>query len=116
MGVQDQEMEDFKKEVRGDIHDMTNSINKLAEVMQTVVTQGAVNQEKEKHQQAFNDTTSDRLTDLERLVKEIQIERAQEKPSRDFLMKYWPWLLISMIVIGGIVSAVASGIGRSMFT
>lgn len=111
---QGREMEEFKQEVRNDFRELTRSVNKLAESMSTMATSVAITEEQKKHQDRINNELQSDVSELKSDLTALKLERAEEKQSRTFLMKYWPWMMVFVVIITGIITAVASGIGRNL--
>ncbi|CAM0104791.1 hypothetical protein VPH159E362A_0047 [Vibrio phage 159E36-2a] len=51
------------------------------------------NEDRKNENKALNDA-----------VSEIKISRAKEEQSRDFIMKYWPWLFVAVVLGIGFVT------------
>lgn len=118
-GERDLEMEDLKIRMAGfeDSQRRTEeNVSVLAEAVTKFVTASAVNTEKEKQQQKFNSDILERQNKTDEKVDQLIIDRAQEKQSREFLYKYWPWLSLFATLFIGLVAAVASGLGKSLIT
>lgn len=114
MTILDQEMEAFKQEVREDLRVMTKSITSLSNSVQVFVTKTAVDVEKENQQKEINKNLLERVGAVEKSQMLMQLERAQEKPSRDFIYKFWPYLLVVSTLMIGVISAFASTFGKSL--
>ena len=104
----EKEMQDFKDEIRNDIKEMTQGINKLADVVNTVFTQNEVNKEKDANQREFNDNIKVDLDKIKIKIENINTSRSEEKQARDFLMKYWPWFIVVTILSSSALSVFMS--------
>lgn len=133
-----QNMEDFKTEVREDLRELTKNVSKLTEAVSTMTTALAVTEEQKKHQEKIN---IDHKNDMKELkasflkdmngmrtsldgdistIKEslhvIVIERAEEKQSRAFLMKWWVFLLFFVTIISISLSAFISNAAKTLLS
>ncbi|QZI87841.1 hypothetical protein SIPHO054v2_p0042 [Vibrio phage 103E44.1] len=51
-----------------------------------------------------NESRKSEIKDLNKAVNEINLSRAKEEQSRNFIMKYWPWLLVAVVLGTGFVT------------
>lgn len=51
-----------------------------------------------------NESRKSEIKDLNKAVSEINLSRAKEEQSRDFIMKYWPWLFVAVVLGIGFVT------------
>ena len=123
---QEREMDDFKKEVRQDlaaisdrvdesIESTTSNVDKIVNAMHEMTTVMAVSKEHKKHQDEKIEGIRSDHDALKKVVDEIKLERAEEKPSRDFIRKYWPVLFLVAVISMGVISAIGAGYGKSLF-
>ncbi len=82
------------RELQRDMQTMAKSITQLAENISKLVESDIRRQERESRQQEFNEQMRNRVRNLEDWKQCIDISRAKESQGRDFLMKYWPILLL----------------------
>ena len=94
MAERDAEMDEFKTEMRRDFTELTANMKELTQAVSKMTTTLAVSEEQKKHQERINENVKFEISSLKKDVTTIKLERASEKQSREFLMKYWPWLLI----------------------
>ena len=108
------DMEEFKQEVRDDLKTLTSNVGELTKAIGDMATVMAVSEEQKKQQDQINRRLSDGLDTVRRDMEVIKLERAEEKQSRVFLMKWWPFLLIFATVGSAAVTAFFSGIGKNI--
>lgn len=111
-----------------EMQEIKNKVNRLEEVVEDslsvqketsqqlgeLVTQLKIKDERESRQEEKNSEFAKDIASLKLDVGKIHLERAEEKQSRVFLMKYWPWLLVGSVAMTGIISALTSGAGKNL--
>tara|TARA_R110002012_G_scaffold114224_1_gene260826 strand:- start:109 stop:504 length:396 start_codon:yes stop_codon:yes gene_type:complete len=83
---------------------MTENVNKLVGSVSELTTTYAVNEEVKRQQEKINSELKDEIKVNKDTLNGVVISRAYEEQSRNFILKNWPWLLVSLTVL-------TSGIG-----
>lgn len=114
MGHEAQDLDDFKKEVRDDLKILTNNVGELTKAVSTMATTLAVSEEQKKHQDEKNRRAENAINRLDDRVSAIELARAKEERGRQFINKWWPYMLVSAVLISAVVTSFFGGLGRNM--
>lgn len=87
---------------------------KTNEKLGELVTLMRVEAEGKKRQEEINKGLLKSQEETDKRLSKIEIGRAEEKHSREFLSKYWPWMMVGCVLATGLVAAAVSGLGRSL--
>lgn len=64
------------------------------------------NEEAKSRQNEINHDLTTRVKANEDDIRDIVLSRAKEEQSRNFVMKYWPWLLVAVVLGTAVVTYV----------
>ena len=115
------EMETFKAEMRGEMSQLSNSVTalngsvvQLTDAVKTLTEHEIRRQEREDRQAETNRRFDERICALEGYQRNDEIQNAQGKQMRDFLMAKWPWLMVLLagltVVVPTLVTVVVKGL------
>lgn len=96
------------------VEDSLSAQKETNERLGELVTLIKVKEEREKRQEEINGETNTKLSKMDERLSKIEIGRAEEKQSRAFLMKWWPFLLLVAAAGSAAVTAFFSGIGKGL--
>jgi hypothetical protein len=91
-------------ELRAEIKHLVKSTDKIASNMATLTEFMIRSEENRTRQNEINQHVQMTLDTHSEEIQTIKLERAREEQSRNFIMKYWPWLLVVAVVVVGAVS------------
>lgn len=115
MSPETKNMEEFKQEVRDDLRELTRNVSKLTEAVGSMATTLAVSEEQKKQQERINESQWLEINQLKKDVGEIKIERATEKPAREFLSKNLPILAFLVTLASVVMASLGAKYGSSIF-
>lgn len=114
MAADDKDMEDFKREVREDLRELTGSVSELTKAVGLMATTIAVSEEQKKTQERINQEHGLEIKNLNSRMSTIELERASERPFREFVSKNFAMIVLMTTLASAALLAAASKYGAGI--